>query len=397
MTNKKPTRLRLATEVPIEELKIRNKGKKKKKFWAIAQIFVLVSLILVGNYILLTNRYLSYARVSSIYPHRTTEHNRYEPFANSIVRFNRDGVMLINSRNQEMWVHPGQFANPVFAKNGHSFLIADKGGNSVKVFNRNGVQGEFETFLPIERITISNQGIVSAILRNDSGPLIITYDMAGTILVEKQVPFAAMGYPTALALSDEGTILAVAYLSVSGGRLTSRIVHYNFTNPEEASEDYIVNIDVLDDTIVADIITMDGDGFVAITDNSFVIYQGSVVPTIIHEIPFNREVRSVFYTRRHFGYIASNLEAPGYEVSLFDLNGQEVFNLDFVGEYSNVNMIGNDIIMFEGMEVFIISRFGVVRFHGSIDTHPLLIKPALGVNRYHVMTATDMLTISLFR
>ena len=397
MTNQQPRKLRLAKDIPIEELKSRDRGRKKKKFWVIAQIFVLVFLIILGNYILMTNHYLSYARVSSIYPHRTAENNRYEPFANGIVRYNRDGVMLLNSRNQEMWIHPGQFANPIFAKNGRSFLIADKGGNSVKVFNRDGVQGEFETFLPIERITISNQGIVSAILRNDSEPLIITYDMAGTILVEKQVPFTTMGYPTALALSDDGTILAVAYLSVNGGRLTSRVLHYNFTNPEEATEDHIVNIDVFDDTIVVDIIAMDGNRFGVITDNSFVIYQGSVAPSVSHEIYFDREIRSVFYTRRHFGYIASNLNAPGYQVRLFDLGGQEVMNLDFVGEYSNVRMIGNEIIMFEGMEVFIISRFGIVRFQGSIDTHPIIIKPALGVNRYHVMTATEMTTINLVR
>ena len=397
MAKKKQTKLRLARDIPIQELKSRKKGRKKKKFWVIAQIFVLVFLILLGNYILMTNRYLSYARVSSIYPHRTTESNRYEPFANGIVRFNRDGVMLLNNRNQEMWVHAGQFANPVFAKNGRSFLIADKGGNSIKVFSRNGVQGEFETFLPIERITISNQGIVSAILRNDSGPLIITYDMAGAILVEKKVPFATMGYPTALELSDDGTILAVAYLSVDGGSLTTRVVHYNFTNPEEATDDHIVNMDIFDDTIVADIISMNGNRFGVITDKSFVIYQGSVVPTISHEIPFGREIRSVFYSRRHLGYIASNLDGPGYEVRLFDLNGQEVVNLDFVGEYSNVRMIGNDLIMFEGMDVFIISQWGIVRFQGSLEINPMMIKPAFGANRYHVMTANEMLTISLVR
>ena len=393
MSNKKNLGLRLARDIPVEELINTRKG--KTRWWTIGQILLLISLILLGHYILLTNQYFSYARVTSIYPHRTSEQNRYEAFSGGIVRYNRDGVMFLNSRNQEVWIHSGQFANPVFEKNGDSFIIADRGGNNVKVFNRHGLQGEFETFLPIERAAVSSQGIVSAILRNDNSPLIVTYDMAGTILVEQHVPFATMGYPTALALSDDGTVLVVAYLSINGARLTSRVVHYNFTNPEEASPELIVGIDVFEDTVVADIVSMGEDTFAVITDGAFIIYEGDVSPSITAEVNFEREVRSVFNGERHLGYIVPKLEGPGYELRLFDLTGQEVVSLDFVGEYSSTRMIGNDIIMFDGMDIFIISRWGVVRFQGSIDANPMLIKPAFGINRYHVMTASDMLTISL--
>ena len=58
-------------------------------------------------------------------------------------------------------------------------MVADSGGNNILVFSEEGLKGEIETTLPIERITVSDQGIVSVVLRNENTPEIITYDAAG--------------------------------------------------------------------------------------------------------------------------------------------------------------------------------------------------------------------------
>ncbi len=55
------------------------------------------------------------------------------------------------------------------------------------VFTEDGLKGEIETTLPIEKISVSNQGIVSAILKNENTPRIISYDATGNILVEQQI------------------------------------------------------------------------------------------------------------------------------------------------------------------------------------------------------------------
>lgn len=47
------------------------------------------------------------------------------------------------------------------------FAIADVGGNTIMIFQKSGLKGEIETTLPIEKISVSNQGIVSAILKTN--------------------------------------------------------------------------------------------------------------------------------------------------------------------------------------------------------------------------------------
>ena len=72
------------------------------------------------------------------------------------------------------------------------------------IFQKSGLKGEIETTLPIEKISVSNQGIVSAILKNESTPQIISYDAVGNILVEHQVNLNSTGYPISLDMSADG-------------------------------------------------------------------------------------------------------------------------------------------------------------------------------------------------
>ena len=60
----------------------------------------------------------------------------------------------------------------MIALDGTPNKVADRGGNSIMVFTKDGLKGEIETTLPIEKIAISDQGIVSAILKNENSPQI---------------------------------------------------------------------------------------------------------------------------------------------------------------------------------------------------------------------------------
>ena len=68
-------------------------------------------------------------------------------------------------------------------------------GNTILVFTEEGLKGEIETTLPIEKIAVSDQGIVTAVLRNESSPEIISYDAVGNILVEQQASHGLNGIP----------------------------------------------------------------------------------------------------------------------------------------------------------------------------------------------------------
>ena len=396
MLRDKP-RLKLAEDLTPEEVSRRRWAKLKRRVNFIFPLLLFLVMVVVGNYILLTYRFHGYARTSSIYAHSSEETSNYEIFENSIVRFNREGVMLLNQRNREQWIQPAEFNHPTFISSDQSFAIFDKGGNQVQVFNSRGLMGEFETSFPIEGLSVSDQGIVGVILRHGNAPLIMVFDVVGNLLVEKQVPLATMGYPIALALSRDGTLLAVSYLSVNEGRISSTVVHYNFANVLTASPDFIVSSNTLDDKIVVELFFTKDDLSVAIADTSFIIFEELDSPKIREHVELEPEIVSVFYTNEYIGMVLFHQGQTGYELRLFNTYGEEVMSREFTGEYSNIQMIENDIFMFGNFGVCIISREGVIRFQGNLEVNPLLVMPAFGVNRFHVMSDSDLRTITLIR
>jgi hypothetical protein len=395
MLRDKPS-LKLAESLSPEEVESIKRAKLKRRAGLLFPFIIFMGMVIVGNYILFTYRFHSYTRTSSIYVHNGTEISNYEIFGRGIIRFNREGVVFLNNRNQEQWVWPSQFNNPTFIASDQSFAIIDRGGNGIQVFNEGGLIGEFETSFPIERATLSNQGIVSAVLKGNNEPMIMTFDVVGNILVEMQAPLATMGYPTALALSRDGMTLAVGYLSVNGGRIRSNIIHYNFANVS-GSYDFVVGYEELDDRIIVELYFTSEGLTVAITDTSFVIFEEIESLSIREHVFIEEGIVGVFYTNEYIGYLLLDKERVGYELRLYNLYSEVVMTREFIGEYSNIRKIGNDIIMFDGFGLCIISRQGVIRFQGNLEVNPALVMPAFGVNRFYVMSESDLRIITLVR
>ena len=97
------------------------------------------------------------------------------------------------------------------------------------------MKGEIETSLPIENMAISDQGIVTVLLKNETAPKIISYDAMGNVLVEQQVTVPVMGYPVAMDMSDDGKMLAVTYFHTDDAVLKSKVIYYNSERVERTS------------------------------------------------------------------------------------------------------------------------------------------------------------------
>ena len=205
---------------PPENPKQLKKAERKvrwKKWEGAVSILILAVLAICGTYLLLDNKTYGTAREAASYTKEISDTSNYVQFAKGIIRYNRNGVVYLNKKNEEVWIQPTQIKTPMIEVKENAFAVADRGGNSIMVFTKDGLKGEIETTLPIEKIAISDQGIVSAILKNENSPQIISYDAAGNILVEQQITLGTTGYPVALDMTDDGMMLAVCYLYTDNG------------------------------------------------------------------------------------------------------------------------------------------------------------------------------------
>ncbi|MBU3877918.1 hypothetical protein HGO97_019120 [Faecalicatena sp. AGMB00832] len=395
MKQKKNPNLKVAEPANLEKLKkaARKRKRDAMKKWGI--IAVLAVMIIGGTYLLIKNQSYTTVREAATYADETSDTNRYAQFADGIVRYSRDGVVYLNRKNEEQWISPCQMQNPVIDVNEETFAVADNGGNSILVFTEEGLKGEIETTLPIEKMSVSNQGIVSVILKNENAPMIVSYDATGNVLVEHQVTVSSTGYPLALDISRDGMTLAVSYLSTKNGALKSKVAFYNFGEAGKSKTDNEVGMEEYDGKIIPEIYFMDDSTSVAVSDSSFIIYEGTDAPKKQKEVELNQEIKSVFHTDEYIGFTLLNKKKSGYEARLYNKSGKQIMDKAFSGEYSNIKMIKDEIIMFSGSKCCIITKNGVQRFKGDLKAEALEVIPTFGVNRYLVMSANELRVVYL--
>ena len=377
----------------MEEAK-RQKRKRWKKTGIIAGSILAVS---IGIYLLINLQTYTSVRTVDTYPVSGAASNEYKQFADGVLKYSRDGISYLDQKGSEVWNQPYQIQNPVVDVNETSGAVADKGGNAILVFNEEGLRGEIETDLPIERISVSEQGIVSVILIDESSSQILCYDAAGNILVEHKTSVNGTGYPMDAALSPDGEILQVLYLYTQDGTITSRVAYYNFGQEGESETDHQVTEQEYKDVVMADGFFMNQSVSAAVGDNMLTIFRGKSVPEEAVKVEIDKEIKSVFHSQKYIGMILKNKGKEGYELRLYNDRGQMAMSEDFSGDYSNVKICGSQVIMYDGKNCSIFTRGGIQKFEGEMNSNILEIFPVAGVNKYIVMNENGMEVVRLVK
>lgn len=321
----------------------------------------------------------------------------YKEFADGVLKYSRDGISFLDMDGEEQWNLPYQIKTPFVEVNDVSAAVACKGGNDIMIFQEEGLKGEIKTTLPIEKLTISEQGIVAAILKNDSAPKVICYDVAGNVLVEHNISLSGMGYPMDLAISADGEVLQVSYLYVYEGNLLSKVAYYNFGKAGESAQDHQVACKEFENTIIATGFYMDDKTSAVIGDNCMTIFKGKDQISEVATIVFDKEIQAVGYSDKYITVVLENSGETGYELRMYNKAGKLVTTEGFSGNYRNIKISGNQIIMYDGKECAIFLKNGVQKFDGEMNNNIMEIIPVSGVNKYVVMNANGMENVRLVK
>lgn len=370
---------------------------RKKRWKKTALIAAVVVALAVGVYLLINLQTYTSARALDTYTVSGASGSAYEQFADGVLKYSRDGISYLNQHGEEMWNQPYQMKNPVVDVNGSSAAVADKGGNAVLVFNEEGVRGETQTNLPIERVRVSEQGIVSVILTDENEARVLCYDAAGNLLVENKTSMNGTGYPLDVALSPDGETMQVLYLYTEAGAVKSRVIYYNFGESGEEKTDHLVAQTEYEDTVMASGFFMDENISVAVGDNRLTIYRGGNVPEETENIEIKKQIKSVFHNEKYIGMVLKNEGKEGYELRLYNTRGQVAMSENFTGDYSHVKLCGSQVIMYDGKNCSIFTRGGIRKFDGEMNSNILEIFPVPGVNKYIVMNENGLEVVRLVK
>ena len=398
-TDKRAGRLYGQAEVEVTEREIRAEliRQSRKRQQRIAIVCIIIVIVSVMTYLLVSLQTYTKVRVSDTYPEKGASDNSYVQFLDGVIKYSKDGIAYMDQTGKEVWNQSYQIKNPMLDVNNKSVAVADKDGNDILIFQEEGLKGEVHTTMPVERISVSEQGIVSAILKNESAMKIMCYDIKGNVLVEHKTTLAGTGYPIDIALSADGNLMQVLYLYTQKGQIVSRLHYYNFGDAGEGKTDHQVTAENYKDTILASGFFMNAETSAVVGDNRVVIYEGKDTPEQVANIKLDKEIKNVFHSEKYVGLILKNQGKSGYELRLYDKTGKVVLSKDFKGDYKHVKICNNQVIMYDGKNCNIYMKNGIQKFKGETDSNILEIFPVEGVNRYIIMSANGMEKVRLVK
>lgn len=370
--------------------------KGQSRFWKqiLGIILFLLIVMMVAFYAYRRLTY-EYAQVVKIYESESTNDGSYKLYADGVLEYSRDGIAHLTKEGEELWNQPCQMSNPIAEVCKDTAAVADKGGTSIYVFQKNGLKGEIQTTRPIEKVSVSAQGIVAAILQDEEAPQVMCYDAKGNVLVEHKASLTNTGYPVSLAISRDGNVLSVSYLCTQGNGIVNKTVFYHFGQAGEGKVDHQVAQKEYPDTIVPMSVFIDKSTCLLVSDKSLIFYKGLEQPKESMVIELDKAIKSVSYDEKHIALILKNNENTGYEMRLYDINGKQLASTQFEGEYANIKVSKGQVLLYEGDKCAIFNDLGICKYEGTLEMNVMDIFPIAGLNKYMTISASGFQEVQL--
>lgn len=286
--------------------------------------------------------------------------NKYYAFGTGVLKFSSDGISYI-SEGKEVWNHGFEIKNPVMDICGNYIAISEEGTNDISIYGINGEQLQVSASYPVKSLEVSRQGVVAAVMSDDSAQYIELIAKDGTQIAIGRTVLQGDGYPIAISLSGDATKVAASYLAVTSGEAQTRIVFYNYSEVGQNETDRIVGgFNDFNNSIVPDIEFVNDNTVAAIGDNVFAVYNIKETPSEVTKVKVKDEIKSVVYNEN---YIAMIIKEDDKDIlNVYNMKGKKVLSKSIDFHYTGIKLAKENIILYNDTQCKVISAKGVVKF-----------------------------------
>lgn len=333
--------------------------------------YVLLAAVLIVLISVLATRFSSrtfegYSVTSEIV--REDELNtRYTAYGKNIIRSNHDGISAINPKGEFVWSYTYNMQEPVIAVSGNAAACADRGGNQLVIFGESGMTGNVDTLLPVQQVTVADNGVTAAIVNDSSVTWIYIYDKEGKKLMDARCSLGDTGQPISISISPDASKLAVSFIQIAKGTVNTGIVFYNLGSVGDNFVDKLVSSKLFEDELVPTVRYLNSDTCVAVGESGLSWFTGAEIPELSKTTEIDEEIQSVVFSGGKTALITKGDEPDSNVVSLYNEKGSLQFKKDFTLPYSDVELGAKNLILFNDKECLIYALNGTKRFEGRFD------------------------------
>lgn len=333
---------------------------------------------------------------------RTIDYNEatnagYLNLNGNLLRYSQDGASEYNMENKMLWNETFELQNPMIDSCGSYVAIGDYKGSTIYVFAEDGLRGKIDTTIPVRSFCVSGTGNVAAVLEDGDVTWVKLFDESGVNIASDRTTMAKSGYPIDIDISDNGILLAVSYLYLDSGIMSSSVAFYNFGAVGQNEIDNLVSGYNYSNTIASYVEFMNEKTSFALGDDKLVIFKGDQKPEKVFELDIqDEEVLSVFNNKEYIGLIFSGKEGePTYRIDVFDADGNKVMTQFFDLEYTDVLFHKDLMVIYNANECLMYNMQGLKKYEGNFKDSAITLIPTNSKTRFLLVSGTCMEEIQL--
>ena len=332
-------------------------------------------------------RSISYAEASNA---------KYLGFGTNVLRYSQDGASAFNISNDMLWNETFEMQNPIVDSCGDYVAIGDYMGTTIYIYNSTGLQGSIDTSTPLKRFCVSGNGNVAVVLEDNEVTWVKLYDANGTNIASDRTTMSKSGYPVCIDISEDGILLAISYLFVDSGVMSSSVAFYNFGAVGQNEVDNLVSGYNYSGSVVSLVEFINPDTSIAVADNKFAIYKGTEKPENIFEKDIEKEILSVFHNDNMIVFVYDDDEGDNkFIAEVYDDKGNLVMTQGFDMDYNNISLYKDLMIIYNSEACQIYNTSGLKKFDGAFTETAITMLPETSRTRYLVVYPDGMEEIKL--
>ena len=342
-----------------------------------------------------THRFDEYRILKSAEEH-DVEGTEYAMLGRHIIKYSHDGVFCVNYSNEMSWSAAWSMQTPIAQMAGSMMAVAEQQGTQIYLLDEKGIQGQFETGLPILKFRLTPSGEVLAVLKDLDITWINLYDRSGNQLASIKTTVADSGYPLDAAMTPDAKRVLVSYANVSDGMLKGRLTIYDFSSGASAEDTHIGGTLEFDDTVFPEVYYADASTPVAVGDNRFVVLNDARSPKVKASVSFDREIVSTFHDKDYIGFVLpSEASDQKYEMEVYNYRGRNAMHSSFLFDYSRIAVEDGEILMYDAGTLNGYRTSGREKLEMAYEKEVRFFAALPGFRKYLVITPDSMDQIRL--
>ena len=314
----------------------------------------------------------------------------------NMVSYSKDGASCVDIKGNKVWNQTYEMQKPIVGFTSDSIAIADYNGRSIYVMDSQNILGTISTNMPVKNVAVSESGIVAAVLEDGNTTWIYVYDAKGNVLVYSKTKMSNSGYPIAVALSPDATLMAVSYLYVDSGVMRSGIGFYNFgAVGQNELHNYVSGFNYTD-SVVPYVKFLNNEIAVAVADDRIMFYKGEQKPAVLSETLLSEQILSVYTGKEYVGLVYENKDGvTKYYMDLYNIEGEKEDTLEFDCEYTDIVITEKTILIYNKNEWNVYTIGGRMKFSGTYENNIRKIIPTNHIENYMIVTDDTLETVIL--